>query len=229
MNWCCQSGHGVIHRGRFFVALGHKSCYSLLVMDEDLGQLRGHVVVVMAPMGSGKGTIVKHALAKFPELKHTVSCTSRAMRPGEVDGQHYHFVSREEFDRKIDAGEFLEWAEFAGNKYGTLKSEILPRLEHCDVVIVEIELQGVEQLLDLLPRDHMTIVYIEAGGWEVLRQRAEERAPMSEEELAARYERFLIEQKAKPLADVVINNEGDIDLAHSEFAQVIEAAYSKCN
>lgn len=197
-------------------------------MQSELDDIRGHVVVVMAPMGSGKGTIVKHALAKYPELKQTVSCTSRSPRPGEVDGQQYHFVTGEVFDQKIAAGDFLEWAVFAGNKYGTLKSEILPRLAHCDVVIVEIELQGVEQLLELLPREHMTVVYIEAGGWEVLKGRAQARAPMSDSELQARHERFLIESAAKPIADVIIDNSGEVELAYAEFDQVIEAAYSKC-
>jgi guanylate kinase len=206
-----------------------KSCYSQLVMSNEQAEIRGQVVVVMAPMGSGKGTIVHHALASYPKMQHTISCTSRAKRPGEVDGEHYHFVTREEFEQKIAAGEFIEWAEFAGNIYGTLKSEIVPRLQNGQVVIAEIELQGVEQLLTLLPREQMTIVYIEAGGWEVLRARAEARAPMTEAELAARHERFLIEQKAKPLADVVINNEGDIAIAHAEFAQVIEGAYSQVN
>lgn len=197
-------------------------------MDIETSEIRGHVVVVMAPMGSGKGTIIHHALDKYPSMHQTVSCTSREMRPGEVDGKHYHFVTRDEFDQKITAGDFLEWAEFAGNKYGTLKSEILPRLSHNEVVIVEIELQGVEQLLELLPREHLTIVYIEAGGWEVLRARAEARAPMSEAELGARHERFLIEQKAKPLADVIIDNSQDIELAYAEFDQAIDDAYSKC-
>ncbi len=199
-----------------------------MVMNVETSKIRGHVVVVMAPMGSGKGTMVQYALSHFPDLHQTVSCTSRAMRPGEIADTHYHFVTNEEFDAKIAAGDFLEWAEFAGNKYGTLKSEILPRLDDREVVIVEIELQGVEQLLELLPREHMTIVYIEAGGWEVLRARAEARAPMSAEELTARYERFLIEKQSKPLADIVINNSTDIELAHAEFAQVIEAAYKKC-
>lgn len=197
-------------------------------MNVETSKIRGHVVVVMAPMGSGKGTIVLHALKQYPDLYQIVSCTSRAIRPGEIEGKHYHFVNSEEFDKKISAGDFLEWAEFAGNKYGTLKSEILPRLSECEVVIVEIELQGVEQLLELLPREHMTIIYVEAGGWDVLRARAEARAPMSEIELAARHERFLIEQQAKPLADVIINNRADIELAHAEFAQVIEAAHTKC-
>jgi guanylate kinase len=151
------------------------------------------------------------------------------MRPGEEEGVHYYFVSAHEFERRIAAGEFLEWAEFAGNRYGTLKSEVLPRVEDCEIVLLEIELQGVEQLLELLPRDHMTIVFIEAGGWDVLKERALARAPMSETELAARYERFLHEQKAKPLADVVIDNSGDIAVAHQEFEQVIASVYQKCN
>lgn len=197
-------------------------------MNVEINEVRGHVVVVMAPMGSGKGTIVQYALQQYPDLYQTVSCTSRAMRPGEIDGKHYHFITAEEFDDKIEAGDFLEWAEFAGNKYGTPKSELIPSLSNCGVVIVEIELQGVEQLLNLLPREHMTIVYIDAGGWEVLRQRAEARAPMSDTELKARHERFQIEEQAKPLADVIINNSTDVELAHAEFAQVIEDAYTKC-
>ncbi|MCA9359719.1 guanylate kinase [Candidatus Kaiserbacteria bacterium] len=197
-------------------------------MNTDLTEIRGHVVVVMAPMGSGKGTIIKSALEEYPTVYETVSCTSRAVRPGEVDGVQYHFLSLEAFDKKIEDGEFLEWAEFAGHKYGTLKSEILPKLAEKQVVIVEIELQGVEQLLELLPREHMTITYIEAGGWEVLRARAEARAPMSEEEMSARHDRFLIEQKAKPIADVVIDNSNDLESAYSEFKTVIEDAFKKC-
>ncbi|NCN11921.1 guanylate kinase [Candidatus Kaiserbacteria bacterium] len=197
-------------------------------MQPTLNDIRGHVVVVMAPMGSGKGTIVTQALAKYPNLKHTISCTSREKRPGEVDGEQYHFVTIEKFNHMIEQGEFLEWATFAGNKYGTLKSEIVPRLVDCEVVIVEIELQGVEQLLKLLPRAHMTIVYIEAGGWEILRARACARAPMSDSELHARHERYLIEQLAKPIADVIIDNSGDLAYAHTQFDQVIQIAFSKC-
>jgi len=182
----------------------------------------------MGPTGSGKGTIINQALAAHPTIRQTISCTSRTIRPGETDGVQYHFLTTEAFDAKIVAGDFLEWAEFAGNKYGTLKSEILPQLQNCQLVLVEIEVQGVEQLLDLLPRDHMTIAYIEAGGWEGLAARAAARAPITEIELAARHERFLIEEQAKPLADVVINNSDDIKVAHAEFEQVIESVYQKC-
>lgn len=187
-------------------------------------EITGHVIVVMAPTGSGKGTVVRQAMAKHPDIYQTISCTSRARREGEVDGQHYHFLSKQEFERKIEAGEFLEWAEYAGNLYGTLKSEILPHLYNSEVVITEIEVQGVEQLIRLLPRERITIVYIEAGGWEELMKRAQGRAPMSEEEIQKRYERFLIEQQAKSMADVVIDNTGAIESAHSEFESVIARA-----
>lgn len=197
-------------------------------MSEELDEIKGHVVLVMAPTGSGKGTLVKNEMVKHPDMYHTVSCTSRHPRPGEINGKHYNFVTREEFDRKITKGEFLEWAEFAGNKYGTLKSEILPRLSKLGVIILEIELQGVEQLRKLLPAENMTIVYIEAGGWETLKARAKTRAPMSDSEIEARYQRYLIEIQSKPLANVIINNSSDIEVAKAEFAEVINSAYQKC-
>ncbi len=198
-------------------------------MKDLVAQFSGHVIVVMAPTGSGKGTIINHALLAYPEIYQTVSCTSRSMRPGEIEGDHYHFLTQAEFDQKIQNGDFLEWAEFAGNRYGTLKSEVLPRVKSSEIVLLEIELQGVEQLLKLLPREEMTIVYIEAGGWSVLKERALSRAPMTEAELEKRYERFVHETEAKPLADMIIDNSEDIEAAHAEFSLMIESVYKKCN
>lgn len=199
------------------------------VMDEVPSDINGHVIILMAPSGSGKGTLVRRALKEYPDLYHTISCTSRAARPREKDGEDYYFLSAEEFSSKVEAGEFLEWAEFAGNKYGTLKSEVLPKIADSQVVMAEIELQGVEQLLKLLPRDHITIVYVESGGWDILKKRIQARAPISEQELAGREARYRVESKAKDIADVIINNEGAIDVAHDEFIQVVEDAYNRCS
>lgn len=171
--------------------------------------MSGHVIVVMGPTGSGKGTLMKYAHSVFPDLHETVSCTTRQARPGEVDGADYHFITPEEFTAKVAAGDFLEWAEYGGNRYGTLKSEIIPRLEGGELVLTEIEVQGVEQLRTLLPEDVMSVVYVEAGEWEVLRARALARAPITEQELASRKQRYDIEVQAKPIADIVINNTGD--------------------
>ena len=186
--------------------------------------IKGHVLIVMAPTGSGKGTLIKQALATFPDLYVTISCTTRKKRPNEVEGREYHFLTVEEFEQKKVAGEFLEWASFGVNQYGTLKSEILPRLEEGKIVIAEIEVQGVEQLHSLIPSEHITTVYIEAGGWETLKARALKRAPMSEEELQHRYERYLIEVESKDIADIIIDNTSDdFTSAKEDFCQIISA------
>lgn len=191
-------------------------------MSEAL-KLKGQAIVVMAPTGSGKGTIIKSALEKFPELKTTVSCTTRQKRPMEAEGKDYYFLSTIEFEKKIENEEFLEWAFFGQNRYGTLKSEIIPRLEKGEMVIVEIEVQGVEQLFKLLPKENFTVVYIEAGGWENLKKRALSRAPMSDLELKERHERYLIETASKDLADKIIDNStADVSEAKREFFQLIE-------
>lgn len=183
----------------------------------------GHIVVVMGPMGAGKGTILKDVLVRYPQVHLAVSCTTRAARPGEVSGREYHFLSRESFEAKVAAGDFLEWAEFSGNLYGTLKSEVVAKMEAGEVVVLEIELQGVEQLRQLVPKESLTVAYVESGGWEVLKERALKRAPMTDEELELRYGRYLIESASKPYADVVIHNEeGDRTGAVKQLAEIIE-------
>lgn len=189
---------------------------------------KGHVLLVMAPMGGGKGTLERAAFAAYPELLFSVSCTTRAPRDGEVDGREYFFISRDEFESRVAVGEFLEWAEFGGNLYGTLKSQLLQPLEAGKLIINEIELQGIEQIKELIPAANRTIVYIDAGDWEVLRARALARGPMSEEELEKRHERYLHEVKAKPHADVVINNaDGNLEQATQHFLQVVADCFNK--
>lgn len=189
-----------------------------------IGNIKGHVLVVMAPMGSGKGTLIKEALATIPDLYVTVSCTTRAMRPGEIEGKDYYFLTPAEFEQKVAAGDFLEWAVFGANKYGTLKSEIVQRLENGQIVIAEIDVQGVEQLHQLILAEHITTVFIDAGGWEVLKARALGRAPMSEDELNSRYERYLVEVASKDIADIIIDNStNDFTPAKEEFCRLIES------
>lgn len=184
--------------------------------------MKGHVLIVMAPTASGKGTLIKQALTTFPDVCVTVSCTTRTIRPNETEGLEYHFLSAVDFEQKKVAGEFLEWAYFGVNQYGTLKSEILPRLEEGKIVITEIDVQGVEQLHALIPSEHITTVFIDAGGWSTLKARALERAPMSEEEMLHRYERYLVEVAAKDIADVIIDNSGaDFTSAKNAFCQLI--------
>jgi guanylate kinase len=184
-------------------------------------EIKGHLVLIMAPTGSGKGSLVSHIQKQFPQLTHTISCTTRAMRPGEIEGVNYYFLSREEFERKIAQREFVEWAEFGGNLYGTLKSELIDRLCAGEVVLCEIEVQGIMQLLKLVPYQFRTVVYIDAGDWETLKRRALARAPISDAELSLRYDHYLEEVAHKGLADILVyNRDGELEKA-KEHMEVI--------
>jgi guanylate kinase len=185
---------------------------------------RGHLVLLMAPSGSGKSALLSHLRAQVPNLHFAVSCTTRAMRPGERDGDVYHFVSDAQFDAYVEEGRFLEWAVYSNNKYGTLRSEIIDRMNKGEVVIREVELQGIESILKLLPRERITVLYIDGGDWETLKARIQKRAPISDEELLLRYERYMHETEAKHIADIVIENtEGNIDTAQEKIIEILKS------
>ncbi|HET7129431.1 MAG TPA: guanylate kinase [Gaiellaceae bacterium] len=104
------------------------------------------VFVVTGPSGAGKGTLIQLLLPRFPELALAVSATTREQRPGEEDGVHYWFLDRTEFDRRIDAGEFLEWVDFVGNRYGTLRSEIDRLRAAGKAPLLELETEGAKRV-----------------------------------------------------------------------------------
>ncbi|MDC1205424.1 hypothetical protein N8083_01090 [Candidatus Pacebacteria bacterium] len=193
-----------------------------------LSNITGHVILIMGPTGSGKGSLIQHVKEKFLNLRFLVSCTTRDPRPGEENGVQYYYISQEEFDKKIKQDEFLEWAEFSGNRYGTLKSEILEPLRTKEVVLNEIELQGVQSLIEIIPKEHRTIVYIEAGDWETLKIRALARAPISDDHLQLRHQRYLEEVKSKPHADIVIDNfDGMLDDAKTKLEKIVRDIFEK--
>ncbi|MEZ4200248.1 MAG: hypothetical protein R3B69_01415 [Candidatus Paceibacterota bacterium] len=131
--------------------------------------ISGHLILFMAPSGSGKGSLERELFKVYPEIVFPVSCTTRPPRPGEIEGKDYYFVSREDFETRVAREEFVEWAEFGGHLYGTLKSEIETPLQEGKIVLNEIERQGVEQFIKIIPAQHRTIIYIEAGEWEELK------------------------------------------------------------
>lgn len=103
------------------------------------------LLVVSGPSGSGKTTLCRR-LADSGEVRYSISCTTRSPRPGEKDGCDYHFLSRDEFERRLAAGDFLEHAEVHGNIYGSLKSEVLSRLAAGEDVVMDIDVQGAQQV-----------------------------------------------------------------------------------
>jgi guanylate kinase len=119
------------------------------------------VVVLSSPSGGGKTTIAKRLLSDWPaEFGYSVSATTRAPRTGEVDGQAYHFLSRAEFDARVARGEFLEWAEYAGERYGTLKLEVDRVLATGRHVVLDIEMQGARAVRRAYPRPASVAIFI---------------------------------------------------------------------
>ncbi len=191
-------------------------------------EMKGHLVIITAPMASGKGRLIKYAEETFSEITRLTSCTTRSIRPGEREGFDYHFITRPQFKEKVKNGEFIEWAEFSDNLYGTLKSELFGRLQKGEIVINEIDIQGVLQLQKIVPKENCTIIYIDAGNWETLKARALLRAPISEEHLALRYERYLEESAFKNKADFIIqNNDGQFEEAKENMYRIIEGVIKK--
>jgi guanylate kinase len=142
------------------------------------------VFVVTGPSGAGKGTLIQLVLPRFPELSLAVSATTRAQRPGEEDGVHYWFLDREEFDRRVDAGEFLECVDYVGNRYGTLNSEI-ERLQRAGKApVLELETEGALRVKARLPG--AVTIFVTAPVEELdrrLRARATESSGVIEERL----------------------------------------------
>jgi len=199
-----------------------KSWYAPCIMDTP--PLTGHLILLMAPSGSGKKHMVDTVLAAHPDIYFAKTFTSRSIRQGVEENPLYSFIAREEFEKMIQEDEFIEWAEFSGNFYGTPKSEVISPLAEGKIVFKEMELQGVEQMRKIIPKDHLTVVYLDAGDWEELKRRITNRAEISEEELESRRLRFMLEQKAQPAADVTISNRnGELEVAMQSMEALVRS------
>jgi guanylate kinase len=134
------------------------------------------VFVVTGPSGAGKGTLIQLVVPRFPELALAVSATTREQRPGEQNGVHYWFLDRAEFDRRVEAGEFLEWVDFVGNRYGTLRSEIDRLRAAGKAPLLELETEGAKRVKRRV--DGAVTVFVTAPV-EELERRLRERATES--------------------------------------------------
>jgi guanylate kinase len=165
---------------------------------------RGRLIVVSGPSGAGKSTLIKAALEAVSGLAYSVSATTRQPREGEVDGRDYVFLPREEFEKWIDEGRFLEWAEYSGNLYGTPEQKVEEYLESGSSVILEIELQGARKVREKRP--DAVMVFVRAPSLEETRKRLMGRATEDEKALEARMTTALKEVAAREEFDYEVVN-----------------------
>lgn len=177
-----------------------------------------HLVVLTGPSGVGKSSVIKEALSEAPETWLSVSATTRAPRPGEVDGVNYFYVSNEEFDRMIEENELLEWANYTNNRYGTPRKPVEEKLAAGIPVLLEIEVQGATQIRESLPE--AVLVFLEPPTWADLEARLAGRGTESQTQVQARLDAALKELESKGFFDHVIVND-DVARAAGELVQYL--------
>ena len=179
------------------------------------------VVVLSAPSGGGKTTITKALLARRPDVGYSVSATTRRPRPGEADHVAYHFMSRQEFARRRDADEFVEWAEYAGEWYGTLQREIDAVLGSGQHVVLDIEIQGARQVQQRYPAPQSIGIFILPPSGAEWTQRLLGRGTESPAALARRLEQAIAEiRQSRAWRHIVINDA--LDAAVNEISSIID-------
>ena len=185
------------------------------------GSPAGKLFVITGPSGVGKGTLISRLREAVPALDLSVSATTRPPRQGERQGVHYHFMDSAEFDRQVAAGAFLEHADYASHRYGTLRSEVEPRLARGESVVLEIELQGARQVRAAMPDAVQVFIAPPSPG--ALRERLDGRGTDSEEEIARRLAVAEQELAARDEFGHVIVND-DVDEAAAELTALVRAA-----
>jgi guanylate kinase len=178
------------------------------------------VFVITGPSGVGKGTLIKRLLSRCPNLELSISATTRGPREGEVDGVDYHFLSAAEFERRVGEKDFLEFATYSGNRYGTLRSEVERRLDAGHSVVLEIEVQGATQVRAAKP-DSIQI-FIAPPDPVVLRDRLAGRGTDSADAIDKRLETAEIELASQGDFDYRVVND-DLGQATEELVGIVRA------
>lgn len=180
---------------------------------------KGKLFVFSAPSGSGKTTIVKYVLSTFSDFIFSISATTRKKRGTEVDNKDYFFISEDDFKKKADAGEFVEWDFHFDYYYGTLRSFVEEHLDKGDSIVFELDVKGAVNIKKEYPE--AVLIFVSPPNIEELRKRLILRRTESEEQLKKRIERAEMELGYKDEFDFVVDN-GDLDSAKIETKKIIE-------
>lgn len=189
----------------------------------------GLLVIISGPSGVGKGTVITALKKDFPRFVFPLSHTTRAMRPGEEDGEVYHFISREDFEKGISAGEFLEVARVhQSNYYGTLKQPIVDALKAGKVVVREVDVQGFHSIKAVIPARNLVTIFLKAENMEKLMERIARRGRLPAEEVERR-----MESARRELADAdqfdyqIWSLEGQVEKCVDEVEKIIKTDAGK--
>lgn len=176
---------------------------------------RGTLFVFSGPSGVGKGTLNAKLFAEFgDQMAFSVSATTRAPREGEIDGTHYFFISRQEFENRIANNDFLEYAQFAGNCYGTPKSYVLSLLEQGKNVLLEIEVQGAMQVMERMPE--CVSIFVLPPSFEELERRLRGRGTETEDKIVKRLDTARSELAYADKYRYQVINGGDLEAAYQQ-------------
>ncbi len=186
---------------------------------------RGKLIVFSAPSGTGKSTIAKLVLERFPNLRFSVSATTRQKRTGETEGLNYYFLSKEAFEEKIRTGGFIEYEFFFGNHYGTLLDKTGEVIDSGTSMLLDLDVKGAVNLKKIFP-DNSLLLFIKPPGMEVLKQRLQGRESEDEESLKTRLERARLELEYSDQFDQVVVND-DLERAVEAIAAIITKFLSK--
>ena len=181
---------------------------------------KGMLLVISGPSGTGKGTLIERLMKEDPTLVFSVSATTRAPRPGEIDGVHYHFVTNEQYDQLVAENAFVEYANVHGNRYGTLRSEVYERLERGENVVLDIDVQGA---LNVIASEKEKVsVFILPPSMQVLRERLTGRGTETQEAVERRLHNAVWEISQKDKYRYKVIND-DLESCLRTLQAIIEA------